>query len=202
MKREIVIATRNAKKFKEIKRLFRGSGLKVLSLNKFSNIPDVVEDGKRFEDNAVKKALTVSSHTERLVLADDSGLEVHSLGGEPGVFSARYAGPKKDDRRNNLKLLRVLKNKSLKKRKARFRCAAAIADKGRLIKAVEGISKGRIGIRMEGKTGFGYDPVFIPNGYKKTFAALGPRIKDRLSHRAKAVRKAKRFIEGYLSKAP
>lgn len=201
MKRELVISTRNEKKFKEIKRLFRHSKIKILSLKRFPGLPKVVEDKKTFNGNAVKKALIISSRVSRLVLADDSGLEVFYLHGRPGVHSSRYAGPQKDDRLNNLKLLKALKNRPPSERKARFQCVMAIADRGRLIRAVEGVCEGAIGVRMEGGSGFGYDPIFIPKGYKRSFAALGSKTKDRLSHRAKALRKAKRVIEGYLSGA-
>ena len=202
MMRKLVISTRNEKKFKEIKRLFKGSKIRILSLNEFTDIPKVVEDGKTFNDNAAKKALVISGRTDKLVLADDSGLEVDLLGGKPGVHSSRYSGPQKSDKLNCLKLLKVLKGKPLSKRTACFRCAVAIADKGKLLKVVEASCGGRIGFEIEGKTGFGYDPLFIPKGYKKNFAQLGPKVKDRLSHRGKALKKAKRFIEVYLSKTP
>lgn len=201
MKRELLLATRNKKKFREIKRLFKGSKIRILSLDKFPAIPEVAEDKDTFAANAIKKAVEVSACTEKLVLADDSGLEVASLDGEPGVRSSRYAGPKKDDRLNNLKLLRRLKNKPAHKRKARFTCAVALALKKRLVKVIKGTCAGRIGFEMDGGCGFGYDPVFIPDGCRDTFARLGPKVKDRLSHRAKALRRAKDFIEGYLSKA-
>ncbi|MBL7068346.1 MAG: RdgB/HAM1 family non-canonical purine NTP pyrophosphatase [Candidatus Omnitrophica bacterium] len=202
MKRELVISTRNKKKFREIKRLFKGSNIKISSLNRFPGIPRVIEDKKTFNGNAVKKALLVSRRTKRLVLADDSGLEVYSLHGRPGVFSSRYAGPGKSDRLNCLKLLRALRNKPPGKRKARFRCAVAIADEGGLIKVIEKSCSGKIGYDMEGGSGFGYDPLFIPRGYKKSFAQLGSKVKDKLSHRGKALRRAKGFIEKYLSGSP
>ncbi len=202
MKRELVISTRNQKKFKEIKRLFKGSCAKVLSLKNFSNIPKIIEDRKTFRENAVKKALSVSRLTNRLVLADDSGLEVKALRGKPGVHSSRYAGLQKNDRLNNQKLLRMLRDRPSSKRTAQFKCAVAVADRDRLIKVVEEACKGRIGFKMRGSSGFGYDPVFIPRGYNKTFAQLGPRIKDRLSHRAKALKKARRLIEAHLSRVP
>jgi XTP/dITP diphosphohydrolase len=201
MKRKLVIATRNEKKFKEIKRLFRGSGISILSLKKFPRVPEVIEDGETFNDNAIKKALVVSNRIDRLVLADDSGLEVDVLDRKPGVHSSRYAGPKKDDSLNIKKLLRALKSKPLHKRVARFRCVIALADKGRVVKLIEGVCEGRIGLEREGSSGFGYDPVFIPKGYKESFSQLGPDIKDRLSHRAKALRKARKAIQGYFAKA-
>lgn len=199
MIKSLVISTRNQKKFKEIKRLFKGDDIEVLSMEDLTGIPPVVEDKKTFEGNAVKKALAVSRRTNALVLADDSGLEVYSLDGAPGVLSARYAGAQKSDRLNCLKLLDALKGKPVPERKARFRCAVAIARGGKLIETVEGSCEGIISPGMEGSTGFGYDPLFIPKGRKKTFAQLGPEVKDALSHRAKALRKAKRVIGRYLS---
>ena len=197
--KEIVIATRNFKKLKEINRIFKNAGIKTLSLNNFPKAPEVVEDKKDFKGNAAKKARVVSRFTRgRLTLADDSGLEVKALGGKPGVKSARYAGMKKKDMDNNLKLLKVLKQQSGKERSAQFRCIVALAISGKVVRIVEGTSRGKIGFTMEGKSGFGYDPVFIPRGYKKTFSQLGNKIKDRLSHRAKALRKAKKFIQRYL----
>jgi len=201
MKRELIISTRNKKKFREINRLFKGSRIKIFSLDKFPGMPRVIEDKRSFSGNAKKKALTVSRHTRGLVLADDSGLEVYSLNGRPGIFSSRYAGPKKDDRLNCLKLLRVLKD-APPKRKARFKCAVAIANNGRVVKIIEKSCEGKIAYDMKGRSGFGYDPVFIPRGYKKSFAQLGPKLKDRLSHRGKALRRAKSFIERYLSGCP
>lgn len=198
MKEEVVIATRNEKKLREIKRLFRGSGINILSLKAFPGAPRVIEDGRTFKDNAAKKALVVSRHTKKLTLADDSGLEVAALKGSPGVRSSRFAGPRKSDRLNNLRLLEELKKRPLKKRSARFRCVVALACCGKLIKLVEGKCSGRIGFNIEGSSGFGYDPLFIPRGYRKSFAKLGPGIKDRLSHRSKALKKAKGFIEAYL----
>lgn len=198
--KEVVIATKNRKKFEEIKRLFKKTSINVLSLKDLPRVPRIIENRETFRENAAKKALAVSGITESLVLADDSGLEVPALGGRPGVRSSRYAGPKKDDRLNCLKLLKEMRGFSFKERRARFNCAVAIAHNGRLIKVLEGACSGRIGFKMEGDSGFGYDPVFIPLGYKETFALLGPKVKDRLSHRAKALEKAKGFIVRYLSK--
>jgi len=197
--KEIVIATRNPKKLKEIKRLFKNTGIKPLLLDNFPTAPEVIEDKNDFTGNASKKAKVVSRFTKKaLTLADDSGLEVKALGGKPGVKSARYAGAQKKDLDNNLKLLGALKNQPEAKRSAQFRCVIAMARAGRIIKIVEGTCKGKIAFTMAGSSGFGYDPVFIPSGYKKSFSELGSNIKDKLSHRAKALRKAKKFIQGYL----
>ena len=196
--KEIVIATRNAKKLKEIKRLFKNTAIKTLSLDDFPTVPKIVEDGKDFKANAIKKAKVTSRFTKKLTLADDSGLEVNALKGKPGVKSSRYAGPRKSDKENIIKLLKALKNKSTRERKAQFRCVVAIAHSNKVLKITDGICKGKIGFEVKGGSGFGYDPVFIPYGYKKTFSELGPKIKDNLSHRAKALRKAGKFIREYL----
>ncbi len=201
MTREVVIATRNEKKFKELKRLFHSSRVKILSLKDFPQVPEVTEDGRTFTANAIKKAIIASRYTDKVILSDDSGLEVDALKGRPGVHSARYAGPEKDDDLNMEKLLKVLRGKPQKRRQARFKCVVAIAKRGGVLNLVEGVCEGRIGFAKKGTTGFGYDPVFIPEGKKKTFAQLGPKTKDRLSHRAKALRKAKSFIQIYFSKA-
>jgi XTP/dITP diphosphohydrolase len=133
-----------------------------------------------------------------MVLADDSGLEVRALGGRPGVRSARFSGKGANDRKNIRKLLRLMKKVPVKKRGARFVCNIAIAKEGRVLSVVEGRCSGKIGFKPRGKFGFGYDPVFISPKHNKTFAELSPRIKNRVSHRARALKKAKVFIGKYL----
>jgi len=201
MKREVIISTRNEKKFRELKRLFKGSRIRVVSLNSLPIAPKVLEDQKTFTGNASKKARVISGYTDMLVVADDSGLEVDALDGAPGVRSARYSGRSKSDTANCRKILRELGGTSLWKRTARFRCVIAIAHRGKVLEALEGVCSGVIGSEQEGKTGFGYDPIFIPRGYNKSFAFLGTKIKDKLSHRSKALKKAKEFIEGYFARA-
>ena len=178
MTREVVIATRNEKKFKELKRLFHSSRVKILSLKDFPQVPEVTEDGRTFTANAIKKAIIASRYTDKVILSDDSGLEVDALKGRPGVHSARYAGPEKDDDLNMEKLLKVLRGKPQKRRHARFKCVVAIAKRGGVLNLVEGVCEGRIGFAKKGTTGFGYDPVFIPEGKKKTFFAYRPRQDD------------------------
>ena len=195
---ELVVATRNQHKLKEIKTLLRGLPVKVLSINNFKDVPEVKEDGATLEANAKKKAVQVSRFLKRLVIADDSGLEVNSLGGKPGVYSARFSGKGATYATNNEKLLRLLKGLPAGKRKALFRCVMAIAEAGRLVGLAEGRSKGRIGFEPKGRAGFGYDPVFIPNGYKKTFAQLGIRQKNRISHRSRALVKARKIVKRYV----
>lgn len=195
---ELVVATRNQDKLKEIKTILRGLPLEIVSLNNFKGVPEVIEDGKTLEANAKKKALQTSRFLKKLIIADDSGLEVKALGGEPGVYSARFSGKGATYKSNNKKLLSLLKDTPLNKRTARFKCVIAVADKGRLIGIAEGNCVGRIGFRSLGKSGFGYDPIFIPNGYKKTFAQLGIRKKNKISHRSKALYKARKVIIDFL----
>jgi XTP/dITP diphosphohydrolase len=196
--REIVIATRNSKKLVELKKYLRGVKASVISLKELKAPPRVIENGRTFRDNAVKKALAVSGFTGGLVLADDSGLAVDALKGRPGVRSSRFAGPGKSDRQNNEKLLRLLKKMPFRKRKARFICAVAIADKGRVLKVIEEYCEGLIAYSARGHHGFGYDPLFLIPEYDRTFGELGAKVKDRMSHRSKALQKARRFLRKYL----
>ena len=197
--REIVIATRNDKKLRELKRYLKSVKAKVVDLNDVAHAPGIREDKQTFKGNAVKKALTISRFTGGLVLADDSGLEVKALGGLPGVMSARFAGPRKKDHDNTVKVLKLLDGKPDRLRSARFVCAIAIADKGRVVKLVEESCSGRIAHSIRGRHGFGYDPVFLIPKYKKTFGELGLKTKDRMSHRSKALKKARKFLKNYLN---
>lgn len=195
----LIVATRNSKKLKEIQELLQGFPLKVISLNEVEfQADEVVEDSKAFWENAVKKAMAVACRTPDWVLADDSGLEVDALQGAPGVISARFAGERATDPENNQKLLDLLKTVPAEKRTARFRCSIAVAQQKRLIGVVEGTCEGTIGFGPAGNFGFGYDPLFIPAGYQQTFAQLGAGIKHQISHRAKAIEKAKYCITAYL----
>ncbi len=195
---ELVIATRNKKKLKELKRYLRSAGAEIHSLTDLGRTPRVREDKNTFRENAVKKACLISRYTGGLVLADDSGLEVRALKGRPGVKSARFAGPGKNDIDNNRKVLRLLRRVPSGRRGARFVCAIAIADKGKVVKVIEEDCKGKIAFSMRGGHGFGYDPLFLIPKYNKTFGELGARVKDRMSHRAKALKKARAFLKKYI----
>lgn len=195
---ELVVATRNKKKLKEIKELLSDLNLKITSLLDYPDSPRIQEDGKTFEENAIKKAATIAMYFKKLTLGEDSGLEVKALKNKPGVYSSRFSGENSNDRKNNLKLLRELKNVPLKKRTARYKCSVAIADKNRLLGVFNGSCQGLIGFRSKGKAGFGYDPLFIIPKYNKTFAQLGQTIKHRMSHRARAIKKAKKIMAGFL----
>jgi XTP/dITP diphosphohydrolase len=198
-KRELVLATRNPEKKREMKRLLKQAGLncRIYSLTDFPNAPVIKEDGKSFRENAVKKAVITARSTKKLTLADDSGLEVEALGGRPGVYSSRFAGKNSSDEKNINKLLALLKGTPAHLRKGCFTAFLALADEKGLVGTVDGKCKGRIALERRGKTGFGYDPVFIIPKYGKTFAELGPGVKDRISHRTRAVRKMCKLIKGY-----
>ncbi|MFC1807566.1 RdgB/HAM1 family non-canonical purine NTP pyrophosphatase [Candidatus Omnitrophota bacterium] len=192
--REILVATRNKKKLLELKRLLKDIGVKPLSLDKFKGLPEVVEDGATFRANARKKALSASTRTDKLVMADDSGLEVPALGNKPGVHSARFGGHSQDDQKNIAKLLKDMRTFTGRKRRARFRSVVCLSKGKKVIKIVDGKVSGRIIDKQRGHTGFGYDPVFIPDGFDKTFSELGSKVKDKISHRAQALKKSKETI--------
>lgn len=195
---ELLLATRNKNKIIEMSASLKKLGLKIRSLEDFPDVPEVVEDGKTFEENAVKKAVACAKHTGLLTLADDSGLMVDALQGAPGVKSHRYAGPNATDFENNTKLLDELKNVAFNDRTAQFVCCIAIANNNGLIRTVTGKCEGIILTEPRGREGFGYDPLFMKSDYQKTFAELPLEIKNRISHRAMALEKAVLAIESYL----
>lgn len=197
MKQELLVATKNKKKLKEIKEILKVLKLKITSLENYPNCPKIIENGKTFKENAIKKAVKIAKCKKKLTLGEDSGICVDILGGEPGVYSSRFSGKDKNDFKNNLKLLKLLKGKPLNKRKAHYKCAVALADEYGLIGLVEGRCSGYISFELKGNYGFGYDPLFVIPEYKKTFAELGPNIKHKLSHRFKALTKAKKIIKSY-----
>jgi len=197
--KKLVIATKNRKKKKELEKLLKGLNIKISSLSDLKiHIPHVVEDGRTFRQNAVKKALTFSRYIKELILADDSGLVVDALDGKPGVRSSRFAHTKAKDEENNAKLLKLMRNVPSKRRNATFVSVVALAEKGNLIGTTRGECKGTIGFELKGKSGFGYDPLFTPRGRNRTFAQFSSSFKNRISHRAKAVKKAKSIIRKYL----
>jgi len=206
----ILLATRNAHKVDEIRAIL-GYNFRFLTLNDFPNATKVVEDAETFAGDATKKAVELArwiqssefkvQGSEFFVLADDSGLEVDALGGKPGVYSARFAamdkGENAPDADNNAKLLRLLKDVPQEKRTARFRCVIAQAQI-ESPKLFDGACEGKILFEPRGQNGFGYDPLFTPDGFEQTFAELGDEVKNKLSHRAKALEK----LKNYLSKLP
>lgn len=197
---ELVVATKNKKKLGEIRDILRGMRLKLSSLADYPRSPRIIENGSTFKENAVKKAIKNAAFTGRLTIGEDSGLCVQALGGKPGIYSSRFSGRAKSDLKNNRKVLRLLKGLPLQKRSASYVCAVAIADQDGLIGVVEGTCSGLIGSEMKGSSGFGYDPLFIVPAYKKTFAELGEGIKHKISHRFRALKKAKKVIQKYIER--
>jgi XTP/dITP diphosphohydrolase len=195
---ELVLASRNQKKVKEIKQILKGIRVNITSLRDYPAAPYITENGKTFKENAIKKAMRIARFTKKLTLGEDSGLEVDALNGKPGIYSSRFSGRDKSDLKNNLKLLKLLGDLPLEKRKARYVCSVALADKHGLLGVVRSCCLGLIGFQLRGCSGFGYDPLFIIPKYKKSFAQLGPRIKHRMSHRFYALSKAKRIIRKYI----
>jgi XTP/dITP diphosphohydrolase len=194
----IVLATRNKKKVEEIQRIFGGQDIRFVTLDAFPGCPDVEEDGKTFRANAVKKGIAVARFANCPAIADDSGLEVFGLGGAPGVYSARYAGERADDRRNVNKLLSEMKHLKGEGREARFVCCIALALPDGRCRTFTGYARGRIGKSPSGSNGFGYDPLFYPEGHGQTFAEMKPGEKDLLSHRGKALKKISIYLRKVL----
>ncbi|MEZ6096660.1 MAG: RdgB/HAM1 family non-canonical purine NTP pyrophosphatase [Pirellulaceae bacterium] len=186
---EIVVGSHNQKKIKELRDVFTGVGIKLLSLEQFTNAIEVDETGTTFAENAKLKASQQAHVLKRWVLAEDSGLSVEALKGAPGVYSARYAGDPRDDNRNNAKLLEDLKNVPLDKRHAWYTCHMALSDPdGIIIFDCVGECHGRIINDYSGEQGFGYDPLFEVVEYHQTFGQLGLSVKSLISHRARAAR--------------
>lgn len=196
-KQRIVLGTHNTHKLLEISQILHGLPVEILTLNDFPDLPEAEETGQTFVENALLKARAAFAHTGLFALADDSGLEVEALHGAPGIYSARYAGVEKDYAANNRKLLEALKDVPEARRGAQFRCVAAIVGPG-LEEVVEEVVRGRIIHELRGNKGFGYDPLFVPEGYAHTFGELGEEIKNRISHRARAFRKAREILEKVL----
>ena len=197
---KILIASRNAHKIQEIREIFDLPGVEWVSTAEFPDLHDVIEDGDTFEANALKKATELARATGLWALADDSGLEVTALGNAPGVWSARYAGEPCNHANNNAKLLRELAGKT--DRSARFRCVAALSDPTGRAETVSGACPGRIVDALRGAQGFGYDPLFVPDGYDRTFAEMGNAQKNQLSHRGRALALAKEKWGALIAAAP
>jgi len=195
---ELLVATRNRRKLKEIKELLQDLDFTITSLDDYPDMPIIEEDGQTFEQNAIKKATSIALYTKKLVLGEDSGLEVKALHKEPGVYSSRFAGEDATDEQNNAKLLRCLKKIPLKKREACYRCVAVLADGKRILAVVGGSCQGLIALKAKGHHGFGYDPLFFIPRYQKTFGELSPTIKAKISHRARALTKIKKSLKRYL----
>jgi XTP/dITP diphosphohydrolase len=184
---QLLLATRNSHKTREFAEIL-GDEFEVRDLADGAESPMVDETGLTFEENAILKAIETSKHFQELVVADDSGLEVDALQGAPGIHSARYAGENATDAANVAKLLAELMRCGPAPHSARFRCSLALARGGRILETFAGVVEGTIVIAPRGRAGFGYDPVFQPQGFEQTFAELSPAEKNQISHRAKAIR--------------
>jgi XTP/dITP diphosphohydrolase len=182
----LLVSTRNLHKVREIRTIL-GAPFEVSDLSILPEIKEVQETGTSFEENATLKAIAASQLFDGWVIADDSGLEVDALGGAPGVFSARYAGRTAGDSDNNTLLLKNLEGVPECERLARFRCVIVLARGGRKLAAFSGAVEGVIAFSPRGTEGFGYDPLFVPNGFSQTFGELPVATKNRLSHRARAL---------------
>jgi XTP/dITP diphosphohydrolase len=189
---KIVFATKNEGKVKEIREMLKGMNIELISLNHYNHVPEISENGKSFLENAFKKAKIISEFTGETVMADDSGLQVDILKGEPGIYSARYAGDKATDEENNNKLLAKLKDVPPQKRSASFFCSLVLYKKDGSYDSFEGRWDGQIIDERRGSNGFGYDPIFFVPGLKLTAAELPPAIKNKVSHRGQAFAKLKK----------
>lgn len=190
----VVLATRNPGKVRELSALLADLPLEVKSLLDFPDMPSLVEEGATYAENAIAKALTVSRATGQEALADDSGIEIDALDGAPGVHSSRWLGEDASDADRNAAVLERLRGVSPEARTARFRAVVAIAQPDGTVRTFEGVVEGRIAERPAGREGFGYDPIFLVQGEGRTMAELDSQIKNRISHRARAVRAARNVL--------
>ena len=185
--RRLILGTRNQGKVAEFKLLLATLDVPLAGLAEFPQVPEVVEDGSTFEANAAKKAVTWARALGDVVLADDSGLEVKVLAGRPGVHSARYAGPQQDAQANVVAILEQIRNVPAERRGARFVCVLALATPDGLAFTVRGACEGFLTDAPRGTGGFGYDPIFLVPEYAQTFGELSADVKNRISHRARAI---------------
>ena len=203
MTHELLIATGNKGKVAELRSLLAGLPLRLRDLAEFPSVREVEETGQTFSDNAALKAQGYAEQTGLWTLADDSGLEVDALGGAPGVYSARYGGEGLSDADRVTRLLEELSKTTVEERRARFVCVIAIADpRGQVMNLSTGTCEGRIVHAPRGTHGFGYDPVFLPDGFEQTFGELTAEIKHDISHRALALKAARSFLVSHFQSAP
>ena len=189
---KILLATRNRHKTREIQTML-GTGVLVTDATEQAHLPEIEETGVTFEENSKLKAEGISRHVSGIVLADDSGLEVDALGKEPGVYSARYAGPDCTDEANTALVLSKMKGFPDEVRTARFRCVLAVAENGQTLAVFAGAVEGILAHEVRGEGGFGYDPIFMPLGYEETFGELSSEIKHSMSHRSRALEQFKEW---------
>lgn len=195
---EIILATRNKNKIKEMTSLFSELPIKFLTLDQFPNVGEIIEDGETCKENAIKKATVVSRSTGKPALSDDSALEIDALYGAPGVYSARFAGEDVTYADNRRKVLTLMKEIPREKRTACFKTVLALVIPGKEPILTEGKTEGTIGMTEQGEEGFGYDPIFLLNGEKRSYSQMTSEEKNRLSHRGKAAEKMRKVLEGIL----
>ena len=198
MTKKIIIATGNKGKAKEFEELFYSYGYEIETLLDHPEIPDIPETGETFQENAYQKASFLSEHLGTIVLADDSGLEVDALDGAPGIYSARYAGEHGNDKKNNEKLLKDLKELNTSNREANFICSLVLVGPEREPLFVEGKVYGTILEEPRGENGFGYDPLFYVAEKDKSMAELSSAEKNTMSHRAKAIQELEKHLDEWL----
>ncbi len=198
MDKTIIIATQNMGKAKEFKNIFNEQGYKIKTLLDFPDIGDIPETGETFAENAFQKASILSKELNTIVLADDSGVEVDALDGQPGIYSARFAGEHGNDEKNNQKLLKELEGLSEEERKANFHCSLVMVGPKREALFVEGLVFGQILETARGENGFGYDSLFYVPEFDKTMGELTSEEKNKVSHRAKAIEKLKEHLNDWL----
>jgi XTP/dITP diphosphohydrolase len=198
----IVLATTNPGKAREIRASLGSRPLRILALADLGIRTSYPEKGTTFEQNARGKSLFYSQKSEFLTLAEDSGLAVEGLGWAPGIYSARFSGPRATDEKNIQKVLRLMKNAPRQERRAQFICCLVLSRRGRMIKKVTGRVRGTIAFEKKGERGFGYDPIFYYHPFRKTFGELMPLEKNRVSHRGRALGKMKQFLRAYLKNRP
>jgi len=193
--KELIVASRNKGKVGEIKELLVDLPFKVTSLLDYPQIPEIIEDGKTYRANALKKAREVALATGKMVMSDDSGIEVKALDNAPGIYSARFAGTGVSEKARNKKLFALLKGVPMHKRQARYRCVIALVNgKGKELGVVQGTCSGYVTTRDIGTNGFGFDPLFLLKRYNKTFGQLPATLKAKISHRARALKKFRKLL--------
>ncbi|MBU1355128.1 MAG: RdgB/HAM1 family non-canonical purine NTP pyrophosphatase [Candidatus Edwardsbacteria bacterium] len=196
---DILIATRNNDKVREISEILDLPDTRFVGLDGFPDCPEAEETGRTFDDNAMIKASQAAYYSGLWALADDSGLMIDALGGQPGILSARFAGPEADYRDNWMKALELMKQVPSEKRAARFVCVLCLVGNNNRAFFTRGEIEGTITTEPRGSNGFGYDPIFLPAGFDKTFAELDPPEKNRISHRSQALKKMRALINGLAS---
>lgn len=191
---EVVLATHNPAKVREILELVRDLPLRVYALDAFPQIADLPEDGLTYTENAISKALTVARLTRRVTIADDSGIEIDALQGAPGPQSRRFLGDGASDAQRNVRILKMVAGVAPPARTARYRAVVAVATSDGTVRTFEGTCEGELATAPRGAHGFGYDPIFVVPAYGKTMAQLPPAVKNRISHRARAVTAARPYL--------